>query len=118
MISLTTSVCIDAPASEVWAGLARLEDISLWSEAVLEARWDGVAREGVGAEPTCDLLGGLTIRERWLEWDEGRSFTYEGVGLPGVARARNEWSVHPEGSARTLLRSRAEWSSWEGSGAG
>lgn len=107
MITLSGSVCIEAPTHEVWARLARLEDIQLWSEAVVEARCDGVVSHGVGAERTCDLVGGFTIMERWLVWEEGRSFTYEGVGIPLVARARNEWAVHAEGE-RTLLTSRAE----------
>jgi hypothetical protein len=91
----------------VWARLARLEDIRLWSEAVLDARCEGALSRGVGAERTCDLRGGITITERWLAWDEGRSFTYEGMGIPLVARARNTWSVQPEGD-RTLLTSQAE----------
>jgi Polyketide cyclase / dehydrase and lipid transport len=107
MISLSGSVCIEAPAHEVWAGLARLEDIQLWSEAVVDARCDGALSQGVGAERTCDLVGGITIKERWLTWEEGRSFSYEGAGIPLVARARNEWTVHAEGE-RTLLTSRAE----------
>jgi hypothetical protein len=107
VISVVTSVCIDACAKDVWVHLARLEDIQLWSEAVLAARCDGATSQGVGAERTCDLRGGITIFERWLAWEEGRSFTYEGIGLPGVASARNHWTVHPEG-ALTLLSSRAE----------
>jgi hypothetical protein len=86
-IRLLASVCIDAPAERVWARLSRLEDIRLWSEAVLDAHCDGALSQGVGAERTCDLRGGITIRERWLAWNEGRSFAYEGVGVPFVARA-------------------------------
>jgi hypothetical protein len=101
------SVCIDAPLHAVWERLARLEDIQLWPEAVVAARCDGELSRGVGAQRTCTLVGGLTIKERWLEWEEGRSFTYEGVGVPFVAMARNEWTVHPEGE-RTLLTSNAD----------
>jgi hypothetical protein len=106
VIVVFASVCIEAPAPEVWATLARLEDISFWSDAIVDARCDGVSH-GVGAERTCDLRHGITVRERWVAWDEGRSFTYEGSGIPLVARARNEWTVLPEGD-RTLLRSNAE----------
>ncbi len=107
MITLEASVCIEAPASEVWAGLARLEDISVWSETVLDARCDGLTSRGVSAERTCDLRGGIRITERWLAWDEGRSFTYEGIGIPLVAHAKNEWTLHPEGE-KTLLTTKAE----------
>jgi Polyketide cyclase / dehydrase and lipid transport len=106
-IRLSGSVCIDAPAEQVWARLARLEDIRLWSEAVQDARCEGAVSRGVGAERTCELRGGVTITERWLSWDEGRSFAYEGIGIPLVARARNEWTVQPE-EHQTLLLSQAE----------
>jgi hypothetical protein len=106
MITLTSSVCIDAPTERVWERLAKLEDIQLRSEAVLDARCEGPRTRGVGAERTCDLRGGITIRERWLHWDEGRGFTYEGLGIPLVKQAKNTWRVEAEGE-QTLLTSRA-----------
>jgi hypothetical protein len=107
MIRLRGSVCIDASAADVWDRLARLEDIRLWSEAIVTAHCDEGRAHGVGAERSCRLTGGMVIRERWLAWDEGRSFTYDGVGVPLVSRARNRWTVQPEGG-RTLLTSEAE----------
>jgi hypothetical protein len=83
------SVCIEAPSDEVWTALARLEDFQLWSQQVVAARCDGPISHGVGAQRRCDLGAGITITERWLSWEDGRSFTYEGVGLPLVARATN-----------------------------
>ena len=87
MITLHSSVCIDARAADVWDRLARLEDIRLWSEAIVTARCREGRAHGVGAERTCRLTSGVVIRERWLAWDEGRSFTYEGIGVPW-SRAR------------------------------
>jgi hypothetical protein len=107
MIKLAASVCIEAPADVVWAQLAKLEDIQLWSDAVLQARCEGPLTEGVGAERTCELVGRRTINERWVAWDEGCSFTYEGVGIPLMKRASNRWSVLPQG-AKSLLMSEAE----------
>jgi len=107
VIRLESSVCIEAPTPVVWEALARIEDIRLWSEAVRDSRCEGPIRRGVGAEHTCDLAGGITINERWLAWDEGHSFTYEGVGLPLIASARNTWTVYPAGG-RTLLSTQAE----------
>lgn len=91
----------------MWARLARLEDIKLWSEAVVDAHCDGDVTQGVGAERRCDLKGGITITERWLAWNEGSSFAYEGTGIPLVAGARNEWTVQAVGD-QTLLTSRAD----------
>jgi hypothetical protein len=107
VIRLESSVCIDAPAPTVWATLARIEDIKLWSATVRDSRCDGPISRGVGAERTCKIAGGITLRERWLAWEEGHSFTYEGHGLPLVARALNTWTVHAEGE-QTLLTTHAE----------
>lgn len=107
MVKLYASVCIDAPAARVWERLAQLEDIQLWSDAVVHAHCDGARSRGVGAGRTCELVGRRTITERWVAWDEGRSFEYEGFGLPLVKRAVNRWSVLPQGD-RALLTSEAE----------
>ncbi len=72
-----------------------------------DARCEGSVSRRVGPERTCGLRGGRTITERWLHWDEGPSFVYEGIGIPLVAQARNEWTVQPEGD-QTLLQSQAE----------
>jgi ligand-binding SRPBCC domain-containing protein len=107
MIKLIASVCIEAPAEAVWARLAKLEDIQLWSEVVVHARCTGALSQGVGAERTCELVGNRTIKERWVAWDEGRSFEYEGLGIPLMNRATNRWSVVPHGE-QSLLISEAE----------
>jgi Polyketide cyclase / dehydrase and lipid transport len=90
----------------VWAALARLEAIELWSEPVLSARCTPGRDRGVGAVRVCRLRGGLELVERWVSWDEGRSFTYEGTGIPLVASARNTWTVLPIGT-QTVLTSEA-----------
>ncbi|HZG68342.1 MAG TPA: SRPBCC family protein [Herpetosiphonaceae bacterium] len=107
MIKIWASVCIEAPADLVWAQLAKLEDVQLWADAVLHARCDGAVSQGVGAERTCRLVGNRIIREQWVAWDEGRSFAYEGFGIPLMKHARNRWSVIPHGD-KSLLRSEAE----------
>ena len=107
MLRLFASVCIEAPADIVWAQLAKLEDIQLWSEPVVQARCEGPITRGVGAERTCELVGHRTIHERWVAWEEGRSFTYEGFGIPLMKRAANRWSVRPHGD-KSLLTSEAE----------
>ena len=107
MITLSASVCIEAPAEVVWSRLTKLEDIQLWSEAVVHASCTGAVSHGVGAERTCELVGNRTIKERWVAWDEGRSFQYEGCGIPLMKRATNRWSVIPHG-AQSLLTSEAE----------
>lgn len=106
VFTVTDSVCIDAPAAVVWGWLARIEDIPLWSRAVVSASTVPGHERGVGAVRVCQLVGGITLAEHWVDWREGESFTYEGHGLPGVRVARNTWSVEPRGQ-QTILRSRA-----------
>ncbi len=107
MVKLYASACIAATAPRVWAQLAQLEDIQRWSDAVVSACCAPGRAHGVGAERTCALVGGRTIVERWVAWDEGRSYQYEGVGPPLVRRASNRWTVQPAGD-KTLLISEAE----------
>jgi len=95
-------------ADVVWGKLAKLEDIELWSELIRRATCRGPVSRGVGAERTCELVGNLTIEERWIDWDEGRSFKDEGSGLPLVKRASNAWSVRLEGVYQSLLTTEAE----------
>ena len=106
MITLSATACIDAPAQAVWKQLAELEGISRWAPSIRKAHCAGARSRGIGAERTCELVGDLTITERWTAWDEGRSFTYEGSGLPLVKRAMNTWSVRPDGD-RSMLVSEA-----------
>jgi hypothetical protein len=107
MIKLVASACIETPAARVWDRLARLEDIQLWSDAVVHARCEGALARGVGAGRTYELVGNRTITERWVAWDAGRSFQYKGVVLPLDNRAVYRWSVLPRGE-RSLLTSEAE----------
>jgi hypothetical protein len=107
VIQVSFSICIDAPVALVWEHMARLEEIALWSDTVRAARLVGPLPRGVGAERVCEVAGNLTVHERWLEWDEGRSFTYEAIGAPLIKRATNRWSVRPEGK-RSLLTSDAQ----------
>ena len=107
MVKLSAPVCIESPVAQVWARLAQLEDIQLWSDAVVRAHCAAGRAHGVGAERTCELAGNRIITERWVAWDEGKSFQYEGFGLPLIKRAINRWSVLPQGD-RSLLTSEAE----------
>ena len=107
MIQLFASACIAAPADLVWKHLAKLDDIQLWSEAVIHASCPPDRAHGVGAQRSCQLVGNRLIQERWIAWDEGHSFQYEGFGIPLMRRTTNRWSVIPYGD-QSLLISEAE----------
>ena len=106
MIKTQISVCIEATPEKVWAALARLEDIQLWSGAVLSAHCPAGKESGVGAERVCLLKGDIQLTEKWTHWEDGRMFAYEGYGLPMVKVATNKWEIiHDKGM--TVIRSEA-----------
>ncbi|WP_109355497.1 SRPBCC family protein [Sphingorhabdus sp. EL138] len=107
MITLINTACIVAPAEEVWIVLSDLEGVSSWVEAIEVAHCVGGQASGVGASRVCELNNGLSIKEKWVEWEVGRSFKYEAVGMPFMKRATNHWSLQ-EVAGKTLLTSKAE----------
>jgi hypothetical protein len=86
--------------------LSDLPAIHQWVSAI-QRSYCPAERRGVGALRVCELRQ-MTIRETILEWDEGRSFKYEGVGAPMMKRASNRWSVTAHGERQTLVTSEAE----------
>lgn len=106
MLRLKISACIESSPEQTWAVLSNIENISDWAEPVLSARCTSVERKGIGAERVCDLQGNIQISEKWIEWQEGRSFTYQGYGLPLVEEATNTWSIVPS-KGKSLLVSQS-----------
>lgn len=107
MFKMSIEVCIEASQELVWANLAKLEDIQIWSAAVLEAHCPLGKEKGIGAERVCFLPGKIVLNEKWTEWREGESFRYVGTGLPLIKSAANRWTLVTEGK-RTRLTSYAE----------
>lgn len=91
MLKISVSACIEAPVDETWSILADIENIPLWTESVLSAHCPGGLNRGEGAERICKLRGNIEIREKWIDWQEGKSFTYLGYNLPLVDYAKNKW---------------------------
>ncbi|MBL0726609.1 SRPBCC family protein [Piscinibacter sp. HJYY11] len=109
MIDLHASACINADASRIWKQLTALDEIPLWSHAVLTAACPPGHSEGVGAIRHCTLRGGIRLEEHWVGWDSvGRWFQYEAKGLPMVAHASNRWQVESVDSETSLLRTHAQ----------
>lgn len=106
MIQLHSSACIHAPRKLVWQYLARLENIELWSEQVVKSWCEKDLSQGAGSVRFCKLANGTTIEERWTDWQEGYSYTYQGFNIPMIKRAENTWSVEAVGE-QTLLTSKA-----------
>ena len=105
MLKLTSSACIDAPVQAVWAVLSDLDAIHCWVKAIQHSYCPAQDR-GVGAVRICELKQ-ARIEETIVEWDEGRSFKYRGLGAPMMASATNLWTVEPHGE-QTLVTTTAE----------
>ena len=106
MIRLKSSVCIEAPAERVWQALAVVEAVDRWVPAINHAYCDGEQTRGTGTIRICEL-DRFTVREEFLDWEDGRSFTYRATGMPLVAWATNHWSIRPMGG-QTLVTSEAQ----------
>jgi len=106
-MKFVSSVCINATTAQVWKALSDIEKVSLWAAPILESECKGALKVGVGAERVCKLKGNMTIKETWVKWDEGSSFTYLGEGIPLTTLAKNTWTVKNE-NGMTLLTSVAE----------
>ncbi|MEP2426107.1 MAG: SRPBCC family protein [Paracoccaceae bacterium] len=91
-MKITMSVCIRAPKSQVWKVLADVENIPLWSSAVVSAKADD-KKPGIGTKRTCRLSNQSAIFEEWTDWNENESYTYRGFNLTLIESAQNTWSV-------------------------
>ncbi len=102
MLKMKGTICIEASKQRCWEVLADIENIPQWSEAVLVAKSVGPKSTGVDAERTCELNNKMTINEKWIEWNEGESYTYIGLNLPMVKLAQNTWSLLEDGGKTYL----------------
>jgi carbon monoxide dehydrogenase subunit G len=107
MIKMSASVCVDAPASKVWAALSELDSIHVWSDSIHRSYCEGQNSRGINAVRVCELSGNVTVKEKIIAWEEGQSFTYTGQGILLIKRATNTWSVEERGR-QTLVKSSAE----------
>ena len=107
MIRLQGSVCVEASVEAVWTVLSDIENVPLWVEPIVEAHCSSDTKRGIGTERTCKLKGNMTIKEKWVHWEEGTSFAYIGYGLPLMKSAKNTWTLKNE-NGKTLLTSEAE----------
>ena len=107
MIKLLLSACIEAEKDNVWKILSQVEQINLWVEPIISAYCEGDLIKGVDTVRVCTLKRNITIKEKWVNWDEGHSFTYIGYNIPMVKRAINTWSVESI-KGKTLVTTKSE----------
>ncbi len=106
-MKLKMTACIDASKEKVWSILSDISNINLWVEPIESAYCEGDVGKGVGAVRVCNLKGNMTVREKWTQWDEGNSFTYEAEETKYFIRATNRWSLSTE-NGQTLITTESE----------
>jgi hypothetical protein len=72
MTTLRAQTYIEAPADKVWAAYADMGAVHLWSPNISAAHMVSRAKQGVGCERHCYMVGGGFLRERVTLWEEGR----------------------------------------------
>jgi hypothetical protein len=107
MLRLSASVCVNAPVKKVWTALSKLDAIQDWSGSIHRSYCESEQTRGVDTVRVCELGRNVTVRETIVAWEEGRSFTYIGQGIPFLKRAQNTWSVEARGE-QTIVLSKAE----------
>ncbi len=100
MTTFKNETHINATPAEVWAVLADFGGIHVFNPGVTESYSLTKKNSGVGAERQCNLGGPDTfIRERIVDWTEGKQFTleiYEGKKTPPFKNAFTTFTVEPD----------------------
>lgn len=113
---MKVQITINASAHKVWQILAHeFDNIGRWAAAIEESSADTNIPAPSGAEVggrVCSAQGFGDVREEFTYYDESAlRFGYKATkGLPAwlVKRAENNWSVHPLGPNKCIVKSRGE----------
>jgi carbon monoxide dehydrogenase subunit G len=70
---------LPVPPERVWESLQSDESVAAWGPAVRSLRWTSPRPFGVGTTREVALpLGVMTVRERFIVWDEGTRYAFCG----------------------------------------
>jgi ribosome-associated toxin RatA of RatAB toxin-antitoxin module len=94
---------ISASANKVWEVLADFGGVEKWAPTVVKCRRSTEANSGLGAKRILTTSRGDDTEEVIVEWNEGKSFTFEiPDGLASIVKTLSEtWSVEqsPDGAS-------------------
>ena len=114
-MELKAELIIEVPAREAWVVLGECwAHIGHWAAPITASFVDGPLRPGTVRTCHTARFGPVApglIKERLLAFDASAfSLTYEAAaGMPRfIARAVNQWSVHPLDDGRCLVRTHAK----------
>lgn len=106
-MKLKMSVCIEASKEKVWETLSDVTNINLWVDPILSSQYESNKTRGVGTVRVCNLKGNIAVKEEFIAWQEGESYTYQAYGAPLIKSAKNRWSIESV-DGKTLLTSESE----------
>lgn len=100
MTTITRSITIDAPSTEVWAALADFGNIAVFNPAVKQSKLTSDQPNGLGATRECVLAPVGVVQERITSWEEGRLMSieiYDRKMIPGLRTAVATIELDPRG---------------------
>jgi len=101
------SACIEASTDQVWNVLSDISNVNLWVDPIISATCESDIKRGVGAIRVCELKGNMTIKEKWVKWDEGNSFTYQADETSFFKSATNKWTLKLD-KGKTLITTESD----------
>ena len=106
-MKLIMSACIEASTDQVWNVLSDISNVNLWVDPIISATCESDIKRGVGAIRVCELKGNMTIKEKWIKWDEGNSFTYQADETSFFKSATNKWTLKLD-KGKTLITTESD----------
>ena len=104
MLTIDSTIEIDAPVHHVWKKLAKLDDVQYWAASVESARYATDQTEGVGAQRVCQVKGLGTLEETITDWADGQTLTYAVKGMPRIVKhVQNTWRLEEITPERTRV---------------
>ena len=88
-----------ATPEKVWESLTSDESLAAWGPSIKNVTWTSPRPFGVGTTREVIAPGGMTVRERYFHWDEGRNhsfYVYEAT-VPVFHRFAEDYLVEPDG---------------------
>jgi hypothetical protein len=81
MTTITNSIRIQAPMSQVWSTISDLGGVFQFHPGVHKSYYTTDQKEGIGASRICELLPMGKVEETALAWEDGRSFSLSVIPL-------------------------------------
>ena len=95
----------------MWKRISNIGKVQDYAPDIATSFYLGEQRDGVGAERQCDFANGMSVRERVIDWHEGRQFTldaYDTEGFP-VEKLHVTFALEAIDAEQTLVRETMEY---------